>query len=307
MAAPTPPEPLHADHTPPSGPPANAAFPADLARRLDDQGWAVVPGFATPGVVAAVRARALALVDAAAPRGGPTAVFSSRERALTSDAALFDSADGVRCFFEAEALDADGRLDRPPREAVNKIGHALHDLDPVFERFFRDERLAAIAAALGLAQPRLWQSQVIFKPPGIGGEVRWHQDASFFFTTPQTVLTFWFALEDATRANGCLWVQPGGHRGPLRERFVREDGPGGPRLVRRPLDPTPWPAEADGLPLEVAAGTLVVFHGLLPHGSAANRSPRSRMACTLHVTDGTAAYAADNWLQRGPALPVRGF
>ena len=30
------------------------------------------------------------------------------------------------------------------------------------------------------------------------------------------------ALEDATRDNGCLWVQPGGHRGPLRERFVRE-------------------------------------------------------------------------------------
>ena len=57
----------------------------------------------------------------------------------------------------------------------------------------------------------------------------------------------------------------------------------------------------------LAAGTLVVFHGLLPHGSAANRSPRSRMACTLHVPDGTAAYAADNWLQRSPALPVRGF
>ena len=30
------------------------------------------------------------------------------------------------------------------------------------------------------------------------------------------------ALEDATLDNGCLWVQPGGHRGPLRERFVRE-------------------------------------------------------------------------------------
>jgi phytanoyl-CoA hydroxylase len=51
----------------------------------------------------------------------------------------------------------------------------------------------------------------------------------------------------------------------------------------------------------------VVFHGLLPHGSAANRSARSRMACTLHVTDGTAAYSARNWMQRDSGLPVRGF
>jgi phytanoyl-CoA hydroxylase len=51
----------------------------------------------------------------------------------------------------------------------------------------------------------------------------------------------------------------------------------------------------------------VLFHGKLPHYSAPNRSPVSRHAFTLHVTDGAAAYSAKNWLQRGPALPVRGF
>jgi phytanoyl-CoA hydroxylase len=61
------------------------------------------------------------------------------------------------------------------------------------------------------------------------------------------------------------------------------------------------------VPLPVAAGTLVVFHGLLPHCSAANRSPRSRLAYTLHVTDGNAAYAAENWLQRGSDAPVGGL
>jgi phytanoyl-CoA hydroxylase len=49
----------------------------------------------------------------------------------------------------------------------------------------------------------------------------------------------------------------------------------------------------------VKAGTLIAFHGLLPHYSAANRSPRSRLAYTLHVTDGRTAYAPGNWLQRG--------
>lgn len=271
-------------------------------RAYDESGWLALPGFASPASLDALRRRSWAIVDAFEPGDG-AAVFSSRERALTSDAALIASGQGVHCFFEAEAFGADGRLVRDRRAAVNKIGHAMHDLDPVFDAFFRDPRLAAIAEAIGVAQPRLWQSQVIFKPPAIGGEVRWHQDASFFETTPQTVTTFWFAVDDATRDNGCLWVQPGGHRGPLRERFVRA----GDRLLMESLDDAPWPTEADGVPVEAEAGTLVVFHGLLPHGSAANRSPRPRMACTLHVTDGTAAYSARNWLQRGPEMPVRGF
>jgi phytanoyl-CoA hydroxylase len=143
----------------------------------------------------------------------------------------------------------------------------------------------------------------IFKQPGIGGEVGWHQDASFFDSTPISVTTFWFALEDATLINGCLWVQPGGHRGPLRERFERN----GDAVTMQKLDATPWPDRHSAVPLEVKAGTLVVFHGLLPHYSAANRSAHSRHAYTLHVTDGRSAYAPTNWIQRGVDFPVRGF
>lgn len=265
-------------------------------------GLLVLPGFKTAAEVAEVRARAEALVDAWQP-GTATAVFSTTDRARTADAALIASADAVHCFFEEEAVDDQGRLRVPKAQAVNKIGHALHDRDPVFERFSHGPALAALAADLGLADPRLWQSMLIFKQPGIGGEVKWHQDASFFVTTPQTVTTFWFALEDADEANGCLWAEPGGHRGPrgvLRERFVRE----GDRLRMDKLDVTPWPDDARAVPLPVQAGTLVVFHGLLPHWSAPNRSPRRRMAYTLHVTDGRAAYSPANWLQREG---VRGF
>ena len=61
------------------------------------------------------------------------------------------------------------------------------------------------------------------------------------------------------------------------------------------------------IPLPVAAGTLVCFHGLLPHYSAPNRSPVSRHAYSLHATDGRADYAASNWLQRNGTLPLRGF
>ena len=138
---------------------------------------------------------------------------------------------------------------------------------------------------------------------GIGGEVAWHQDATFFETTPVTVTTFWFALEDATLDNGCLWVEPGGHRGPMRERFVRN----GDEISMEKLDSTPWPDNTRAVPVEAKAGSLVCFHGLLPHYSAPNRSPVSRHAYTLHATDGNASYSPQNWIQRDAAFPVRGF
>ena len=136
-----------------------------------------------------------------------------------------------------------------------------------------------------------------------GGEVVRHQDASFLATEPQSVIGFWFALEDATRENGCLWVEPGGHRGPLRERYVNRDG----RLTMEALDATPWPEAERTRALEVAAGTLVVFDGRLPHASGPNCSAQSRMAYTLHAVDAGAVYSPLNWLQRGPEFAARGF
>ena len=268
-------------------------------------GYLVLPGFKSVAECEGAIARAHALVEAFDPTQGASR-FSTRDRGLVADAKLIASAEQVHCFFEEEALDGAGQLVVPKSQSINKIGHALHDLDPVFDAFSHGPALAELAADLGVSQPQVWQSQLIFKQPRIGGEVGWHQDASFFVTDPMTVTTFWFALEDATLDNGCLWVEPGAHQGPrgvLRERYVCEDG----RLRMDKLPAPPWPGMQDAAALPVPAGTLVVFHGLLPHCSAANRSPKSRLAYTLHVTDASADYSKLNWLQRGPALPVRGL
>lgn len=274
------------------------------------QGYLALPGFKSTSDVQAAVARARALVRAFDPATGASR-FSTRDRSLVADAALLASAQAVHCFFEEEALNADGSLRVPKAHSINKIGHALHALDPVFKAFSHGPALAALVAALGIQRPLVWQSQLIFKQPRIGGEVGWHQDASFFFTTPQTVTTLWFALEDATLENGCLWLVPGGHQGTqsaLREQYVCEQTGDEPaRLHMRPLDTTPWPALVQARPLPVAAGTLLVFGGLMPHCSQANRSGRSRLAYTLHVTDDTAAYSPQNWLQRGAAFPPRGL
>jgi phytanoyl-CoA hydroxylase len=270
--------------------------------RYQRDGYIVIPGFKSAPEIAAVRARAAQIVDAFDPGQG-SSIFTTQNQATSTDEYFLRSDNAVRCFFEEDAFDEQGRLRQDKALSINKIGHALHDLDPVFERFSRDPKLAAVARDLGLAEALVWQSMYIFKQPGIGGEVRWHQDATFFDTTPISVTTFWFALEDATIENGCLWVEPGGHRGPLRERFVRN----GDDITMETLDATPWPDDSVAVPLEAAAGSLVCFHGLLPHYSAPNRSSVSRHAYTLHATDGRTEYSPHNWIQRGPDFPARGF
>lgn len=265
-------------------------------------GFVVLEGFRSAAQLGALRARALQLVDDFDP-DAQRSIFSTRDQARVTDAYFLDSADRICCFFEEEAFDAQGRLRQAKALSINKIGHAMHDLDPVFDAFSRGPELAAVGQALGLRQPLLWQSMYIFKQPGIGGEVGWHQDATFLHTEPVSVTTFWFALEDANEDNGCLWVQPGGHRGPLRELFVREGG----QVRKQRLDATPWPGPGEALALPVRAGSLVCFHGLLPHYSAPNRSPLSRHAYSLHVTDGSTRWSEHNWLRRSSALPLRGF
>jgi len=270
-------------------------------------GFLAVADFVTPEACRLLRERANEIVASFEPTAQRT-VFTTDEQERTSNREFLDSGAGIWCFFEPDALGQNGELTRDKALSINKIGHAMHDLDPVFESFSYTPELAAVAADIGLTDPLALQSMYIFKQPHIGGEVGCHQDATFLYTEPISVTGFWFAIEDATIENGCLWAQPGGHRGPLRRLYQRapELGDGATRFVE--LDDTPLPDPPKGLmPIVAPAGTLVVLHGLLPHRSDANRSSRSRAAYTLHVIDGRAEYAADNWLQRSPAMPLRGF
>ncbi len=231
------------------------------------------------------------------------AVFSTEDHSKTRDNYFLSSGDKVRCFFEEDAFDDKGELKQDKSLSINKIGHALHQLVPEFKTFSHCEKIKNIALDLGLQRPQIHQSMYIFKQPKIGGVIRWHQDASYFFSTPLSVVTFWLAVEDATMQNGCLQVQSGGtsvaQDNPLREQFLRYTDDS---TELKTLNDMPWPDDDDAKPLVVKKGTLVVFNGLLPHFSAPNLSDKSRHAFTLHITCANTKYAKENWLQALPSL-----
>ncbi len=283
--------------------PADGAIDTAMLDTFRQWGFLVLEDFVTAEACDALRARALELVDAFDP-DSVRSVFSTTDDTQHDDDYFLESGDKIRFFLEQDAFADDGRLSAPKADCLNKMGHAMHDLDPTFDAFSRTPALAELARRLGFDEPGIIQSMYIFKPPRIGGEVVCHQDSTFIYTEPETCTGFWFALEDATLENGCMQFIPGLHTGPLRARNrLSADGR---RSVTETLDPTPWPEDAR-IAVPAKKGTLVVFSGRTPHLSGPNHSAQSRHAYTLHVIDKSAHYPADNWLRRSPALELRGF
>jgi len=266
------------------------------------QGFLVLGDFCEDVETNALRTRADELVREFDPSDLPS-IFSTHEQSRVTDEYFLTSGDKIRFFFEENAFNPDGTLKQAKEKSINKIGHALHDLDPVFDRFSRSDKIKQLSADLGIENPLLLQSMYIFKQPNIGGEVTCHQDSTFLYTEPNDIVGLWFALEDATLENGCLWAIPGGHKSGLKSRWVRIGQVG---MEFQTFDAEPWPEE-ELVPLEVKKGSLILLHGLLPHRSLENKSSKSRHAYTLHLIGGGANYSADNWLQRSQSMPLRGF
>lgn len=201
---------------------------------------------------------------------------------------LIDSAHRILCFFDKNAPNT-----TDPFRALNKVGHGLHKKCPVYQKFSETPYFFDLMKCLGQKKPEIIQSMFIFKQPLFGDIVPAHQDASFIYTEPSSVIGLWIALQDATVENGCLWVLPKAHTQNLKERFVYKNG----CLNFEYKKPVHWPKK-DFIPLNAKVGDIIILHGKLPHFSEKNYSLKTRYAFTLHFIDRANYFPKENWLNQ---------
>lgn len=183
--------------------------------------------------------------------------------------------------------------------SLNKVGHDLHNLCPVYQKFSHQEKFYNLLRELGHKKPQIIQSMFIFKQSRFGDEVPAHQDATFLYTDPCSVIGLWFALEDANEDNGCLWVLPGGHKGKLKNRFMKINN----NLSFQYEQNVVWPRH-EFKPVPAKAGDVIVLHGMLPHLSEQNRSSKTRFSYTIHSVDQACYYPKSNWLSLDNTTPA---
>ena len=107
---------------------------AEMQAAFLEDGFLICSGFASAQECTDMIAQAdklIALFDETAHQ----VVFSASGQSHTASDYFMVSASQISCFLEAGAVDEEGRLIKPKMQAVNKIGHALHGLDPVFHIF----------------------------------------------------------------------------------------------------------------------------------------------------------------------------
>ena len=181
--------------------------------------------------------------------------------------------------------------------ALRKIDNAWW-ADPDLADLATDVRLGAVAARLlGVERIRLWQDQLLHKPPS--GEARtrigWHQDWDSWRTVASLdrFVTAWVALDDVDEANGAMQVLPGSnHWGPLQgqSNFFGAD-------LDAQLDRLAAQHDVSPQLLEMRAGQVSFHHVLTFHGSSTNSSDRVRRSLAVHLVDATIASVSqsDGW------------
>ena len=107
--------------------------------QYDRDGFIVLPDFKDAAQIAALRARAEAIVDAFDPDES-RAIFTT-QRPGTRHATTSSSVRTTRCAASSrrKPLARTASCARPKALSINKIGHAMHDLDPVFDAFSHEQ------------------------------------------------------------------------------------------------------------------------------------------------------------------------
>jgi ectoine hydroxylase-related dioxygenase (phytanoyl-CoA dioxygenase family) len=207
------------------------------------------------------------------------------------------AADDVARFVAASerVVDGDYRTGRAPTLCL-PLSPQASDLRKIDNAWWADDDLAALAtspvlgeiaaALLGAASVRLWQDQLLYKPPGGRTEttIGWHQDWASWnsVASRDAFVTAWVAFDDVDDDNGAMQMIPGSHAWGLVEgasNFFDTDRDQQLRVIGERGAPAPRS-------VVMKAGEVSFHHPLTFHGSGPNTSDRMRRSLAIHFVDG---------------------
>ncbi len=247
---------------------------AEQAAQFRRDGFLIVRGLLTAGEVASLKEH-IAVVA-----GGTVQVNPSR--------------------LQKEPRVSAGEADPVSRtDSYRKMSHLAFD-DDVFRAHAQNDRiLDCVEQLLGEQDIKLYQDQLFMKPPRIGSRQSYHQDQPLGFEVEpgDRMVTCWAALDEATIANGCLWMLPGTHRHGLIDRqrwkeFEEQSVAG--RLEQEQ-------------PVELKVGDCSFHHGHILHSSRPNLTDQRRWGYATHYVSAHCRFTGDDEsdaiLMRGRSIP----
>jgi radical SAM protein with 4Fe4S-binding SPASM domain len=189
----------------------------------------------------------------------------------------------VHDVFQASELDALRQLASEFESVYGDLGEEFLTLGRVEDPELRTEfigRAGQVAlprlAELFVEQAELLGSVFQIKPPSPRSALNSHQDDSLVDEREWLGVYAWVPLDDTDAENGGLCVLPGSHRLPNWQRTLN----------------IPWQfesyreiLESHAVPLEVPAGSVVLFDSATVHSSPPNSSGRARWALNSFARD----------------------
>ena len=218
-----------------------------MRRKFEDRGFLLFSGLFSEDEIAAVRAE----VETVAAREGPEVVTEPE-------------ADAVRLVYGA------------------------HRFNEAFHRLSHHPRWLAVAEALMDGPVYIHQSRLNPKAAFHGGPWAWHQDYATWadrdgLREPRAFIVA-ILLDEANAANGPLMLVPGSHRCGLIAEAVDNQESHGYTLFHISRERLAHIVDAGGIePVVGPAGSVLIIHANVVHGSAGNITPWPRRIFYLNV------------------------
>ncbi|UXI21419.1 hypothetical protein NH340_JMT07362 [Sarcoptes scabiei] len=289
----------------------------EVARRFDQDGYALIENFIPLEWIERLKKEIDSLMKSFDCSKESATIFEAGNEQCATKYFL-ESSDKIRYFLEKDAWNQEKNCLMVPKEqSLNKIGHAMHWYNETFREFTFQQCFQTLSKSLGLIDPLIVQSLIIFKNPRIGSAVPDHQDATYLYSTPDPkIVGFWIPLEDATERNGCLQFIPGSHRiYPLQSRWIRSKDSSGTIRMEYINCSSSLPSSSSSLKandsnnlndedekfnnansidfekenrfklVPAKKGSCILIDGLVIHRSDPNVSDQPRPAYTFHCFD----------------------